>query len=134
MSRYAFDQGEMTASSSAWLRLAAASVVLLFFLPLDRVLQDPGGEDHHHPARPSRRHSAIMFFVALLLGTVLGIWLMQVSVKQSDKVGIASTLLSTSPLFVLPIAAMLGDHISRRAVLGAGVSIFGVAMLYVFSV
>lgn len=133
MSRYVFDRTDMSEVSSAWLRLLAGALFLVLCLPLDRVLKDPGGLDHHHPRHPSRGQATTMFFVALLLGTVGGIWLMQISIKQSARVGIASTLLSTSPLFVLPIAAMLGEHISRRAVLGAFVSVGGIAMLYTFS-
>lgn len=133
MSRYVFDQGEMTSVSSAWLRITAAALALVLFLPLDRLLKDPGGQDHHHPAQPSKAQARAMFGCALMLGTVLGIWLMQIAVKQSDKVGIASTLLSTSPLFVLPIVAIMGERISRRAVMGACICIAGVAMLYVFS-
>jgi len=56
-----------------------------------------------------------------------------VSVKYAGELGVASTLLSTSPLFVLPIAAMLGETISRRAVLGAIITIAGVALLYSMS-
>mgnify|MGYP000591481101 CR=1 FL=1 len=37
---------------------------------------------------------------------------------------------STSPLFILPIVAMLGEHVSKRAVFGAMISIVGIAMLY----
>jgi drug/metabolite transporter (DMT)-like permease len=133
MSRYVFEQGEMTAVSSAWLRLAAGSVVLILLLPIDKLLKDPGGQAHHHPAHPSKSNAAIMFTAALMLGTVGGIWLMQIAVKESDRVGIASTLLSTSPLFILPIVAMLGEHISKRAVFGAIISIAGIALLYLFS-
>jgi drug/metabolite transporter (DMT)-like permease len=77
MSRYAFAHGEMTAPASAWLRIAAGTVVLCVFLPLDRRLGDPGGEDHHHPARPSKARAAVMLGGGMLLGTVLGIGLQQ---------------------------------------------------------
>ncbi|MEM9110728.1 MAG: DMT family transporter [Planctomycetota bacterium] len=126
-------EAEMTTAASAWLRLLAGSLFLIAFLPMDRWLRDPGGEDHHHPDKPSKTRARVMFFAALLLGTVLGIWLMQVSAKYADKAGVAATLLSTSPLFVLPIVALLGEHLSKRAVLGAIVTIAGVAMLFVFS-
>jgi drug/metabolite transporter (DMT)-like permease len=43
--------------------------------------------------------------------TFLGIWLQQTALKFSP-VGIAQTLTATSPLFVLPIAAMMGDRIN----------------------
>ncbi len=130
LSRHVLLEGGMTPAASAWLRLLAGSLILLFFLPMDRLLKDPGGEDHHHPAEPSKRQAGVMFFVALLLGTVGGIWLMQVSAMHADKAGVAATLLSTSPLFVLPIVALLGEHLSGRAVLGAVVTIGGVTLLF----
>lgn len=132
MSRYVFDQGEMTEAASAWLRLGAGSLFLIFCLPLDKLLKDPGGEDHHHPAHPSKTQARVMFTVALMLGTVGGIWLMQTAVKHAERVGVAGTLLSISPLFVLPIAAKLGEHISKRAVFGAVVTIIGIALLLLF--
>ncbi|MBX2850147.1 MAG: DMT family transporter [Phycisphaeraceae bacterium] len=133
LSRHILLPGGMTPAASAWLRLFAGSLILVAFLPMDRWLKNSGGQDHHHPAHPSKTQTRIMFFVALLLGTVMGIWLMQISAKHADKAGIAATLLSTSPLFVLPIVAMLGERISPRAVLGALITITGVAMLFVFS-
>lgn len=133
MSRHVFEHGEMTEPASAWLRLGAGATVLVLCLPLDHFLKNAGGEKHHHPDEPSKTQARIMFFVALLLGTVGGIWLMQIAIKQSGQVGVASTLLSTSPLFVIPIVALLGEHISKRAVFGALVTIAGVAMLFMFS-
>ncbi len=133
LSRHILLPGGMTPAASAWLRLLAGSLILVAFLPLDRFLKNAGGQSHHHPANPSKQQTRVMFFVALLLGTVMGIWLMQISAKHADKAGIAATLLSTSPLFVLPIVALLGEHVSKRAVFGAMLTITGVAMLFVFS-
>lgn len=132
ISRYVFENGEMTEPASAWLRLGAGAVILVLCLPLDKLLKNPGGQQHHHPDDPSKTQARVMFFVALLLGTVGGIWLMQIAIKQSGRIGVASTLLSTSPLFVLPIVAMLGEKISKRAVLGALVTILGIAMLLLY--
>jgi len=124
-------QYEMTAVASAFLRLASCIPVLLAFFWLDRVLRDPGGQEHNHPARPSRKQTVVMFLIAVMLGTVGGITLMQISAKYAEKSGVASTLLSITPLFVLPITAVLGEHVSRRAVLGAIIAIAGVAMLFI---
>jgi drug/metabolite transporter (DMT)-like permease len=66
---------------------------------------------------------------AAFLGTYMGIWLQQVSLKLAPT-GIAQTLLSTSPLFILPLAAVLGDRISKRAVLGAVISVGGIVLLF----
>lgn len=67
--------------------------------------------------------------LAAFSGTYLGIWLQQIALKYTAA-GIAQTLTATSPLFVLPIAAALGDVISIRAVLGVLVAVGGVALLF----
>jgi drug/metabolite transporter (DMT)-like permease len=66
--------------------------------------------------------------LAALLGTYLGIWLQQVALKYTAA-GIAQALLATSPLFVLPMAAVLGDRVSFRATLGAAIALGGVWIL-----
>jgi len=50
---------------------------------------------------------------------------------QHTYAGIAATLQSTSPLFVLPLAALTGERISLRAVLGACIAVAGVGLLLV---
>lgn len=76
----------------------------------------------------SRRTLSILFLAAFG-GTYLGIWLQQVSLKEAAA-GIAQTLSSTSPLFVLPISALLGEAISLRALLGAALAVAGIAVLF----
>ena len=66
--------------------------------------------------------------LAAFFGTYLGIWLQQISLKYTAA-GIAQALLATSPLFVLPMAAFLGDRISLRSILGAAVALSGVWIL-----
>lgn len=69
------------------------------------------------------------FVPAAILGTWLGIWFSQVAYKES-KVAIATTLLSTSPLFVIPmVRVFFGVRISTRAILGTLVAIVGIALL-----
>lgn len=69
--------------------------------------------------------------LAAFFATYLGIWLQQISLKYTEA-GIAQALLATSPLFVLPMAALLGDRISWRATLGAVVALSGVWVLLFF--
>ena len=66
--------------------------------------------------------------VAAFFATYLGIWLQQVALKYTAT-GIAQALLATSPLFVLPMAALLGDRISWRAIGGAVIALAGVWLL-----
>ncbi|MEL6456276.1 MAG: EamA family transporter, partial [Cyanobacteria bacterium J06623_5] len=43
--------------------------------------------------------------------------------------GIAQALLATSPLFILPMAALLGERISQRAIWGVAAALAGVWLL-----
>ncbi|MBE7382569.1 MAG: DMT family transporter [Leptolyngbya sp. SIO1E4] len=79
--------------------------------------------------RPLRSRQLLPIVVlAAFLGTYLAIWLQQVSFKYTPA-GIAQALLATSPLFVLPIAALMGDLVTWRAVLGVAVAIGGIWLL-----
>lgn len=71
--------------------------------------------------------------IASFFATYLGIWLQQTALKYTAT-GIAQALLATSPLFVLPIAAMLGEKITQRAVLGVAIALGGVWLLLYSSV
>ncbi|MEL6468508.1 MAG: DMT family transporter [Cyanobacteria bacterium J06623_4] len=70
----------------------------------------------------------IVVVIASFFATYLGIWLQQISLKYTAA-GIAQALLATSPLFILPMAALLGDRISRRAIFGVAVALSGVWLL-----
>jgi drug/metabolite transporter (DMT)-like permease len=64
-----------------------------------------------------------------VIGPVIGVWLSLVSV-QLIPVGIASTLQSLSPIFVLPMTAVLfKEKITPRAVAGTLAAIAGVALI-----
>jgi len=76
---------------------------------------------------PGRLWPPLVF--ATFIGTYLALWLQQVSLKHASA-GIAQTLIATSPLFILPIAACMGEKISVRAIAGAVVALLGVALLF----
>jgi drug/metabolite transporter (DMT)-like permease len=69
--------------------------------------------------------------LAAFFGTYLGIWLQQIALKYTAA-GIAQSLLATSPLFVLPMAVVLGDRVSPRAALGAFIALIGVWILLAY--
>ncbi len=68
------------------------------------------------------------------LGAVLGPFLgvtLALYALQSTAAGVAASLLSTSPIFVIPLAAWLeGERPGLRGVLGAVVAVAGVALLF----
>jgi len=84
--------------------------------------------------RPSRIGSARAgyFFAACgaVIGPSLGVWM---SLVASDRapLGVAQTLCSLPPVFILPFAVFVHkEHVSPRAILGALVAVGGTAILF----
>jgi len=66
---------------------------------------------------------------AAAMGTWLGIWLSQVAIKQSP-MAIAFTLMSTSPLFAIPIVHYyFGHRTTVLAIIGSVLAILGVYLV-----
>jgi drug/metabolite transporter (DMT)-like permease len=78
------------------------------------------------------KQPSTIFSVAIVafFATYLGIWLQQIALKYTAT-GIAQALLATSPLFVLPMAAALGDRINTRAILGVVIALVGLWILLI---
>jgi drug/metabolite transporter (DMT)-like permease len=123
LARMVFLEVQASPLAGALLRLLGGLAVVLIGLPFDRGV--PGGKA---VGRLRASSWAILLF-AVLVGTYLGIWLQQISLKYSAA-GIAQALFSTSPLFVLPLAALMGERISWRAICGALVAVGGVVLLF----
>lgn len=71
-----------------------------------------------------------LLILATFLGTYLGIWLMNSGLKYAQT-AVATTLNSTSPIFILPLAYfILKEKISWRSFGGAVVAVLGVAVLF----
>jgi drug/metabolite transporter (DMT)-like permease len=63
------------------------------------------------------------------LGTYVGIWLMNYGLLHAEA-GVASTLSSTSPIWILPVSAwLLRERVGMRAWIGASVAVAGIALL-----
>ena len=68
--------------------------------------------------------------VATIIGTYLGIWLQVAGLRYAPSTGIAATLSSTSPIFVLPLAALfMGDTMRVKTVVAALIAVVGVGIL-----
>lgn len=71
---------------------------------------------------------------AILIGTIfgpfLGVWLSIVAVKYTAA-GIASTLLSTVPILVIPVEVLIYRRIPTiRAIIGTTLAILGIALIF----
>ena len=67
-----------------------------------------------------------------LIGPFIGLWLSMIAIKYAQ-VGIASTLLSTTPLMVLPVVYLIDkEKINLRGIFGALMAVIGVALIFLF--
>ncbi len=110
-------------STALW-RLGTATVVLLPVVALLRATAK-------RPRPPKPRASLNLWLIvitAALMGTYGGIWLQQVAFARAPA-GPVQTLLSTTPVWVLPLAALTGERVTLRAVGGAVIAVAGVALL-----
>ncbi|MEN4010753.1 MAG: DMT family transporter [Chloroflexota bacterium] len=123
LSRAVLTRTSVDPLQSTILRLAAAVVVLVIWLLLSRRPLISRAVFAAHP-----RLWALLA-AATIVGTYLALWLQQVSILLAPA-GIVQTLLSTSPIFILPIAALQGEQISPRAVLGVLLALGGVGLLF----
>ena len=66
-----------------------------------------------------------------ILGPSIGVWVALIGITHAP-VGIASTLMALTPLFVIPLVVLTqGEHVSKRAILGAVIAFGGVVLLFV---
>ena len=75
------------------------------------------------------RRTLLGLCLAAFVGTFLGMWLSQASLWFTSAT-VATILSATDPIFVLPLAALvMGERLRLRPVLGALLSLAGVALL-----
>jgi drug/metabolite transporter (DMT)-like permease len=123
LSRAALANTNISPLWAALLRLSAALLMLLVWMLLGR------GQGSFHFNNLQSPRVVLAAILAAFGGTYLGIWLQQTAIKFSP-VGIASTLLQTSPVFIIPIAISMGEKVSLRAIVGVVIAIAGVALLF----
>ena len=69
--------------------------------------------------------------IATIAGPVLGVFCSLAAVKYTEDIGIASTLQSLPPIFLLPIGYLFfKEKISSRAIMGTIIALAGVAILF----
>jgi drug/metabolite transporter (DMT)-like permease len=68
--------------------------------------------------------------IGAIAGPFIGVWMSLVAV-QNAKIGIASTLMSLTPIILLPLGRLFFDErITRRAILGTLFAVAGVAVIF----
>lgn len=78
----------------------------------------------------SRRQGLALACCGAVVGPYLGVWMSLVATDRAP-LGIAQTLCSLSPIFILPFVVMLyKERVSVRAAIGAVVAVVGSALLF----
>jgi len=123
LSRWALTESSVSALQSALIRLLAGTVVLILWIVIRR--EKVGAWLN---PRPGVKTWGFLGGV-IVFGTYIAIWLQQLAFKFTN-VGVAQTLLATSPLFILPVSALQKEKLTWRSILGVLVSIGGVALIF----
>ena len=114
-------QGECGALEATMIRLLVAAVATVIMLMLQT-------ETRKSLARTFKFEYLKIVIPAAAIGTWLGIWFSQLSYKYAD-LAVAQTLMSTCPLFAIPIVWIaFGHKATRLAIIGTIVALVGVWM------
>jgi len=122
LSRSALADSDINPLWSTLVRLVAGCLVLLIWLAMRKV------SPTELKALQVPKNAGILALTALF-STYLGIWFQQIALKYAVA-GVAQSLSATSPLFVLPIAALTGDRVSWRALFGVLLALAGIWLLF----
>jgi len=125
VSRWALTQTSVTALQSAIIRLFAGVLFLILWITLGKIKTGAW----LHVEKEKRKTTWGILALVVVAGAFLPIWLQQISFKFTE-VGIAQTLLATSPLFVLLIAVLRKEKLTLREITGVILSITGIALLF----
>jgi len=122
--KFAFQGGELNGFSASFIRLFSASLIIL---PLAASFRR-----YKNPIRIYSKdsYSRKVILIGTIFGPVLGITLSLVAIEYT-KVGIASTLMATMPIIMLPISRFyFKEKLEWKAVIGAFVAVVGAAIIF----
>jgi drug/metabolite transporter (DMT)-like permease len=122
--KLAFEESTINGFLATFIRLFSAAILIL---PVSIILRR-----YKNPIKlySADRKGLILTFGGTFFGPFLGITLSLISISHTS-VGIASTLMATVPVLMLPIGKFVfKDHITIKAVVGAVIAVAGIAILF----
>ena len=110
--------------SGTVMRMVFATITMVIFSICLKALQEK--------TRRKLDPKGLMFaFFGSIVGPFLGVWLSLYAVAHA-KVGVASALMTTSPVLLIPLSAMfLGDKLRKSVILGTFITVIGSVLLFV---
>jgi len=122
--KFAFQLGDISGFTAAFIRIFFSALILLpiglatkkYFNPIKVFSQD--------------KKALLSVLTGTIFGPVLGITFSLIAI-QNTKVGIAATLMATSPIMMLPMVRyFFKERLTWQAILGAFIAVGGVAILF----
>ena len=109
-----------------WFRRRSTVAIVSSAHALSRPAEDAGGSAN----ASARRVGILLSLCGAVTGPYLGVWLSLIACDRAP-LGVAQTLLTLSPVFILPATAVMhSERISSRAAIGAVIAVGGAAMLF----
>jgi len=116
--------GEMNGFVASFIRLFSASIIILPIASTFRRYKNPIG------IYLKDKYSAKVILIGTIFGPVLGITGSLIAIEYA-KVGIASTLMATMPIIMLPISRFyFKEKLDWKAIFGAFVAVIGAAIIF----
>ncbi len=122
--KYAFQGGELNGFAASFIRLFSASVIILPAAAVFKRYKNPFG------IYSKDSYSAKVILIGTIFGPVLGITGSLIAIEYA-KVGIASTLMATMPIIMLPISRFyFKEKLDWKAIIGAFVAVIGATIIF----
>lgn len=117
-------EGDFPPLSGNVIRLLVASVLIWLLAIANRQLINSYRTVRLHP------NALLLMTGGAVLGPVIGVWLSLVAI-QNTSVGVASTLSSLMPIFLIPISYFVfGERVTRQGILGTALAFAGMVILF----
>jgi len=120
----AFQGGELNGFAASFFRLFSASIIILPLAATFRRYKNP------FSIYSKDSYSMKVILIGTVFGPVLGITGSLIAIEYA-KVGIASTLMATMPIIMLPISRFyFKERLDWKAIIGAFVAVIGAAIIF----
>ena len=135
LSRFALVESNISPLWSSLIRISAGNAIVFLLLLKPFLYKNFGFSSNVLREQENKQENYLslrilgIITLAAFGSTYLGIWLQQTSLKFAPT-GIAQTLLATSPLFIIPIAALRGETITPRGIIGVSIALVGIGLLF----
>ena len=122
--KFAFQGGELNGFAASFIRLFSASLIILPLAATFRRYKNP------IKVYSKDSYSTKVILIGTVFGPVLGITGSLIAIAYA-KVGIASTLMATMPIIMLPISRFyFKEKLDWKAIIGAFVAVIGAAIIF----